>query len=766
MMTDDYHQVFFLVKQEHCGRAWVANRDLYYSPNCIRGISIPEHQQDIKLKPGVLRASDFQEPIWWEKKTEWLACVLRQLVPYSSTLVQALNVVPESLMSVPNKGVGMSPEQVLPWKELETTLMGMAQALKEKLPHIVRAMGTQAKPFAPSMCGYQAFYPTSEEASRHIEAGRDWFAMWLGYVYWLSRKVYEHAGYSDDSMAPMWYLHVIRACNDQPMYDLLCTTPLLQNQWKWNRVGVWLHHPDDVEEQLMAQWFVDHGVPVWYRWGGREKAAMRCGNQFSLIKPNPEDLQHATTWIAPTPSNTYTPQFLLLWSSVPYTPVLPVSDNIYSYQRSYPDGGDYSPVVWRPSPSTDPQASVSEPPVEVSLHSMMTAEAAQAVWDEFWKKREVAHERMLKVESEAKKMARLDHERWKPTVSAIVYEWGWDEDETPPIFTKKLVRKSDRAETIMDYWKEIRRYDSYMNEWHLCYKFTDELYPESSGSSTPGSPSQVSPAIENSGTSGSHLCVQKEVTPTLSLPCEAPTPSSWLLLPPSSHWTDTSRDRDASILSSSAQNEPLSVSSPSKEASMSPSLLQSSLPSLPPNFCAYASGDPKSDKFKMEQTRTEVLRLLGRCFGFVPPLPVLLAFPGHVLESDMRLLLCVLGMETDKASLDFFKTPLSKICTTFMKCFTGKGEDRLSSEFWDLARENRQTLAFNAWVSLIRTLNCISSKRWYMLDMGASRTVEWSIAVASAADTLYVCCLNQNMTEKEIALDLAEEGVCFHTVQH
>ncbi|KAJ3557000.1 hypothetical protein NP233_g11847 [Leucocoprinus birnbaumii] len=707
MMTEEYHHVFSLVKQEVRGRAWVVNGDLYYSPNCMRGVAIPEHQQGIKLKPGVSKASDFQEPIWWEKKTEWMACVLRQPVPYSGALVQALNVVPDTLMSVPNKGFGMSPEQVLPWKELETTLMGMVQALEEKLPLVVRAVGTQAKPFPPSKWGYRTFYPTMEEASRHIEAGRDWFAMWLGYVYWLSKKVYECAGYSDDSMAPMWYLHIIRACNDQPTYDLLRMTPLLQNQWKWNRVGVWLHNPDDMEEQPTAQWFMDR------------------------------ELQQATTWIAATPSSTYMPQWPS--SSVSYTPVPAAPENVYSYhnsysssssssvtymqvpatpdngysyENSYRDDGDYSQDAWMPTPSIDPPSSITEPPVEDHSRSMMTAKAAKAVWDEFWKKREATHERMLKAETEAKKMARLNREKLKPTVSAIVCEWGWDEDETPPIFTKKLVRKADRAETIMDFHKKVRRYDSYMNEWHLCHKFSDELYVESPGSSAPGSPSQ------------------NEVTPA----CEVPTQSSSLPPPPSSsHLTYTCGDRNTSLPSSSTQNEPLSVSSQTKEASTSPSLIESNQPSLPPNFLTYASGDPKSEEFKMEQTRTEVLRLLGRRFGFVPPLPVPLAVAGHVLESDMRSLL--------------------------------KGRGPAVVGFLGLARDNRQTLAFNARVNSIRTLTCVGGKKWYMFDRGASHTVDWSIAVASATDALYVCRLDPNMTEKEIALDLAEEGVRFHTVQ-
>ncbi|KAJ3555983.1 hypothetical protein NP233_g12081 [Leucocoprinus birnbaumii] len=195
-------------------------------------------------------------------------------------------------------------------------------------------------------------------------------------------------------------------------------------------------------------------------------------------------------------------------------------DNSYSYKNSYPDGGDYSQDAWMPTPSIDPPSSITEPPVKDPSHAMTTAKAAKTVWDEFWKKHEAMHERMLKVETEGKKMARLNCERLKLTVSVIVYEWGWDEDKTPPISTKKLVCKADRAEIIMDYHKEVRQYDSYMNEWHLCHKFTDELYAESPGSSMPGSLSQ------------------SEVTLIPSLPCDVPPQSLSLPLPPSSPQPD------------------------------------------------------------------------------------------------------------------------------------------------------------------------------------------------------------------------------------
>jgi hypothetical protein len=53
-----------------------------------------------------------------------------------------------------------------------------------------------------------------------------------------------------------------------------------------------------------------------------------------------------------------------------------------------------------------------------------------------------------------------------------------------------------------------------------------------------------------------------------------------------------------------------------------------------------------------------------------------------------------------------------------------------------------------------------------MFDFHDARTVPWNLAVQSAAAALYVCRLDDAMSEEDIALDLAQEGIPFRTLQH
>ncbi|KAJ3560228.1 hypothetical protein NP233_g10976 [Leucocoprinus birnbaumii] len=704
-MSVGYYRVFPDVKSKREGRAWVSNGEIYYSLNSMRGAPIPEHCEEMNLEPGKSKASDFQEPVWWERSTEWLGFVIRQPVPYSGSLVEALNAVPDRLLCVSNKGIALSGKAIGPWKHLESLLEKLADLLQNKLPQLTRYQ----RPFLPSKWGYDQAHATHEEASAHIEAGRDWFAMWLGYVYWLSQKIIERSEYRD-SLAPMWFLHIIHTFNDQLTLDLIRTTPLLQNQWKWNRVGVWLHNPRDVADQPTAQWFVDRGVPVWYRWGASERTAARANRNFSLIVPEPEELQLATTWIAPYYNPSLNSSSAFAFSEQNHS----IESRPRSPPPSFGDGAGDDASRSEPtatmSTSSQPGVAPWSKPTLKPPHVDNSAVAAKRTWDEFWTKCEALHEVLLKKETKQKKEQRLDRERKKLTVSAVVYKWGWDDDVMPPVFKRSLVRKADRADMLINYRKEIRHYDAHLNEWHCCYKFIDEWYTESPSSSATSSLSQENAAL------------------------------------PATHGGDAAESSTSALL---AQRESAPVwSSKDENRAPCPSQRPQPLP-LPPSLVSYEFSNSRSGEFKMERTRTEVVRLLSQRFGFVPPLPVPLAVAGTILETDMKSLLSVLGMDGDKASLDFFR----------------KGADRPSPDLWDISRDNRHTLAFSTRVSAIQMMWTSDGKTWYVFDMGLSRTVPWNIAVVSTADALYVCRLDSQMTEEAIVLDLAE-GVRFHTVQH
>ncbi|KAF9439800.1 hypothetical protein P691DRAFT_689723 [Macrolepiota fuliginosa MF-IS2] len=114
---------------------------------------------------------------------------------------------------------------------------------------------------------------------------------------------------------------------------------------------------------------------------------------------------------------------------------------------------------------------------------------------------------------------------------------------------------------------------------------------------------------------------------------------------------------------------------------------------------------------------------------------------------------------------NFFKTLISKLCAVFLKLFTGRSDNPPESDLWDLSLDNRQMLCFTKCLSSIRILKH-GADSLYMFDLGDLSTVLWKLAVPSVLTVLYVCCLPEGMSEKELAWELVQNGIRFHTLQH
>ncbi|KXN92822.1 hypothetical protein AN958_06166 [Leucoagaricus sp. SymC.cos] len=113
---------------------------------------------------------------------------------------------------------------------------------------------------------------------------------------------------------------------------------------------------------------------------------------------------------------------------------------------------------------------------------------------------------------------------------------------------------------------------------------------------------------------------------------------------------------------------------------------------------------PLTPEFKLEHTRMEVVQILSRFFGFVPPLLLLSKFTGDTNGTDKKSLIVVLGLDPATVSDDFFLSPLSM-------------------------------------------------------------TLSWNLVVPSTTTALYICHLSDNLQEDDVTVDLVQEGIHFHTVQ-
>ncbi|KAF9441740.1 hypothetical protein P691DRAFT_632308, partial [Macrolepiota fuliginosa MF-IS2] len=79
-------------------------------------------------------------------------------------------------------------------------------------------------------------------------------------------------------------------------------------------------------------------------------------------------------------------------------------------------------------------------------------------------------------------------------------------------------------------------------------------------------------------------------------------------------------------------------------------------------------------------------------------------------------------------------------------------------DLWDLSLDNRRMLCFTKCLSSIRILKH-GVDSLYMFDLGDSSTVPWKLAVPLASTALYICCLPEGMSEKELAWDLVQNGI-------
>jgi hypothetical protein len=162
----------------------------------------------------------------------------------------------------------------------------------------------------------------------------------------------------------------------------------------------------------------------------------------------------------------------------------------------------------------------------------------------------------------------------------------------------------------------------------------------------------------------------------------------------------------------------------------------------------------------ISNTEREIMHWLKLRFGFIPHLPPQLE-PGQV--PDSKALLRALGLaKTALPDDSFFSKPLGIAAVNFISRIIAQPPN--ATEECDLFPPNRQFLG------TCRRLKCITivtSKEgpWYMFDFGPSSTVPWKLAVQNPLTALYICRMEDALTDEELALELLSHGIPFQTLQ-
>ncbi|KAF7771104.1 hypothetical protein Agabi119p4_7078 [Agaricus bisporus var. burnettii] len=470
------------------GRVSVVDGDIYFSPNSTRQLrDVPSIYNPIQFVEKVSTADDFQEPRWWTDDTEWMGFVPRKEVPYVGSWFSPLAIIPNRLLCEDYSLYGLAGFVADEWLNIEAMLRETCDILQNTYSLRYKL------PFPPRRWDYHKQYTTFGEAMKHVAHGRDWFAMWIGLLYWSSRKVPNGPLFAEGLTPPDWFWTIVIKRMDRRRIDAIRTSQLLQNWWQIDRVGLILLHPDDALNQPRAQWFVEQSVPVWYRWGDREKYS--SGSTASaLITPSPEHLQVAMTWLHSSPHQTF--------DNAPqddYSPA-PSDPHFNDYSPASPDpqpiDNDYSPASPDPQPIDHSPASL-DPPSSTTSSSCLTASdgpreqvrfnkagnpiwhygSGHLIWGPFFENKKKRHSRILAKETPKARQARLSRLKQPPMSSAPVFVWDWN-DDTPPKFVRTAVLKADRLDTLNWYSPAQKRYNAFDNEWDCCQDWGEDLDEE------------------------------------------------------------------------------------------------------------------------------------------------------------------------------------------------------------------------------------------------------------------------------------------------
>lgn len=446
----------------------VVNGDIFYSPNCTRKFTLPVPGEDVNLfhdlKHAALPIGSLQHPRWWTPPTEWLGFVPCLPVLFAGRLLEKLAFIPRRMFSHQG-GFMMPPYLVTEWVELDELLAKITKDLAKKYQLPVWW------PHSPSHSSYHKPHPTQREAQDKAALGRDWFGLWIGLLFWMTRKIPDPK-FIENITAPIWFSHAVILGFRQTLWDGLRTAPLLNPHFITERVGLILPYPESLNQPAVS-WFVSSGVPVWYRWGPREVHGLAQDSNFRLEPPPEWQIQQATTWFTRSPPSFET----AVPESSYYSPPHSTSFETFTEPQIFSPGPP--PPSTSLETSTEPQtfSPASPPPVVPDAgipQGIPQRDDPMEVLNNFFQKRQARNARLLEKETAVDRQRRMSREKNPPTVSAPVYVWDWDFDHSH-LYTRTLSRVANRESTLQSYGHDQKRYDPFFNEWN-CSDMLGEAY--------------------------------------------------------------------------------------------------------------------------------------------------------------------------------------------------------------------------------------------------------------------------------------------------
>ena len=405
------------------GRAVLLNGTIFYSPNCVRDVALPETPDHMRLRNIFAdalhpRLEDFHQPRWWTSPFGFLGFLPLQPL-FEGYPLDRLAHIP-ALERSPD-GYHLHPPLAQSWHRLEQMLAFAATVLTRRyeVPLL--------RPFYPCAWGYRNAYKNGHLARQHAVLSRDWFVVWMAALsYLIAMGEYQAAG--SDGDIPGWFSALVEVKCEQTWVAGIATSIVATFSRSVPRAGLFVHTIPALAEknQPPVAWLCRKHIPVWYPWGSAEAQALQTGNAaLAGLAPPPHRLQEATTF---------------------RTRELPPPD--------------------APHESSVPS---------VLRDDSTILEKWEYFFSELFKIRAQQNAARIAKETPKQQQARLNRERKPPTVTAQVFEWelpaDYLSDYQPSKLVRKAVVKKMRGDTLDYYAENQRRYDPVRNEWDCCELF-------------------------------------------------------------------------------------------------------------------------------------------------------------------------------------------------------------------------------------------------------------------------------------------------------
>jgi hypothetical protein len=329
-------------------------------------------------------------------------------------------------------------------------------------------------------------------------------------------------------------------------------------------------------------------------------------------------------------------------------------------------------------------------------------------WQHFFDQRDKRNKRRLEQETPQERERRQNRMKNPSVRKAKVFEWVPSLDD-PQKLVREAVNASNKADVLSMYPAEQKRYDPWVNEWDCCEEFAPAARLDE----------DMDDVILYNTTDGQ---------------CDT------ILEPP--------------IVQSPYRAEGVGLTTVSE---LQPEPRATPIQPVPPPALPLPVVD-KPEIFDLAHLYNyEPVEILTQHYGFLPPLHLnpthLPQFVGDKAAQKIFLRLLGLSVTHDK----IFSTALAGLAQRFVKKLIAQTPTADES---DLNNDARAPLTGSRRLKYVSCVN----QGLFLFDFGQHTTLQWKLAVTSPSDVLFVCRLNMNFNEYDLARCLIQQGIPFRTL--